>query len=81
MCRNLNTCDVFWTSTDEAECSRKVARGRRVADVISSLVSAGGLRRYFARVLHKSLLVPVLTYVSETIIWREKESLGLWVYR
>ena len=26
-----------------------------------------------ARVLHESLLVPVLTNGSETIIWREKE--------
>ena len=26
-----------------------------------------------ARILHESLLVPVLTYGSETVIWREKE--------
>ena len=26
-----------------------------------------------AKVLHESLLVPVLTYGSETMIWRQKE--------
>ena len=32
-----------------------------------------GLQLEFARVLHESLLVPVLTYYRETMIWREKE--------
>ena len=47
------------------QCSRKVMSGRRVAGVIRYLVNA--------RVLHESLLVPVLTYGSEKMIWREKE--------
>ena len=37
-----------------------------------SLVNARSLQLECARVLHESLLVPVLTYGSETI-WREKE--------
>ena len=51
---------------DEAECSRKVASGRKVAGAIRSLVNVRSLQ-------HESLLVPVLTYSSETMIWREKE--------
>ena len=53
------------SGTDGAECSKKVASGRRVAGTIRSLVNA--------RVLHETLLVPVLMYGSETMLWREKE--------
>ena len=53
--------------------SRKVESGRKVAGAIRSLVNARSLQRECARVLHESLLVPVLTYSSETMIWREKE--------
>ena len=52
----------------EAECSRKVTSGRRVAIAIRSLVNAWSLHLECARVLHESLLVPVLTYGSETVI-------------
>ena len=38
-----------------------------------SLVNARSLRLECDRVLHELLLVPVLTHVSETMIWREKE--------
>ena len=58
--------------TDEAECSRKVASGRRITGAIRSRVNARSLQLECARVLHESLLVPVLTYGSETMIWREK---------
>ena len=47
---------------DEAEGSRKMASGRRVAGAIRSLVK--GLQLECARVLHGLLLVHVLTYVS-----------------
>ena len=53
------------SGTDGAECSRKVASGKRVTDAIRSLVNTRGLRL-------ESLLVPVLTYGSETMIWKEK---------
>ena len=49
------------SGTDEAECNRKVASGRRVAGVIRSLVNARSLQLDCARVLHESFLVPVLT--------------------
>ena len=61
------------SGTYEAGCSRKVASGRRVASAIRSLVNARSLQLECVRVLQKSLLVPVLTYGSETMIWREKE--------
>ena len=53
---------------DGAECSRKVASGRRIAGTIRSLVNARYLQLECARVFHETLLVRVLTYASETII-------------
>ena len=55
------------------QCRRIVACGRRVVGAIRFLVNARNLHLEFARVLHESLLVPFLTYGSETMIWREKE--------
>ena len=56
----------------QEEYCRKVASGRSVAIAIRSLVNAKGLQLECARVLHESLLIPVLTYCSETMIWKEK---------
>ena len=50
------------SGTDGAECNRKVASGRRVAGAIRSLVNARDLQLECARVLHETLLVPVLMY-------------------
>ena len=61
------------SGTDEAYCSRKMVSGRRVAGAIRSLVNAMSLELECARVLHDSLLMPVLTNGSEIMIWREKE--------
>ena len=47
--------------------------GRRLAGVIRSQANVTGLRLECAMVLHESLLVPVLMYVSDTMIWKEKE--------
>ena len=47
--------------------------GRRKVGVIRSLVNARSLQLECARVMHESLLVPVLTYDSEKMILREKE--------
>ena len=66
-------CVLYESGTDEAECSRKVASGRRVAVAIRSLVNARNLQFECARVLHETLLVPVLMYGSETMLWKEKE--------
>ena len=59
--------------TDGAECSRKGTSWRRVAGAIRSLVNAWDLQLECARVLHETLLAPVLTYGSETMLWKEKE--------
>ena len=50
-----------------------VVSGRKIAGAIRSLVNARSLQLQCAMVLNESLLVPVLTYGSETMIWREKE--------
>ena len=55
-------CVLDESGTDVAECRRKGASGRRVAGAIKSMVNIRGLRRECARVLHESLLVPVLLY-------------------
>ena len=52
----------------EVECSRKVVSGWRVASAIRCLVNARSLPLEYARVLHKSVLVPIITYGSETMI-------------
>ena len=54
--------------TDETEWSR-----RRVEVAIRSLVNTRGLELDCARVLHDSLLLPVLMYDSETMLWKKKE--------
>ena len=61
------------SGTDGTECNRKVASGRRVAGGIWSLVNARDLQLECARVLHEALLIPVLMYGSETLLWKEKE--------
>ena len=50
-----------------------MASGRRVASAIRSLVNARYLQLECARVLHETLLVPVLMYGSKTMLWKEKE--------
>ena len=66
------------TGTDWAECSRKVESRRRVEGVIRSLVNAMDLQLKCPRVLHETLLVPVLMYGSETILWKAKERSRVW---
>ena len=48
--------------------------GRRVAGAIRSLVNARYLHLDCARFLHETLLVPVLMYGSETMLWKEARS-------
>ena len=62
---------------------RKVEIGRRPASAIRSRVNSMSLQLECARVLHETLLVAVLMYGSETMIWKEKErsGLGLGLYR
>ena len=56
------------SGTDEAKCCRKVANGRRVAGAIKYFVNARGSQLECARVLHDTLLLPILIYGSETMI-------------
>ena len=66
-------CVLDESGTDGAECSRKVASGRRVAGAIRFLINARDLQLECAGVLHETLLVPFLMYESETMLWKEKE--------
>ena len=65
-------CGLDESGTGGAECSRKVTRGRRIAGVIRSLVNARDFQLEYARVLHETLLVPVLTYDRKTMLWKER---------
>ena len=69
------------SGTDNAEYCRKVASRRKAASVIMFVVNVRGLQLECARMLHESLLVHVLLCDSETMIRREKESLGLGLRR
>ena len=53
---------------DEAECSRKVVSGRRVTSVIRSFANARDLQIECTRVLHETLVIPVLMYGNETML-------------
>ena len=53
------------------QCRRKVASGRRVAGAIRTLVNARNLQLECARVLHETLLLPVLS----------RRGLGIKMYR
>ena len=67
MSQNLNNWDprvLDESSTDEVECNKKVASGKMGADAIRFMVNARSLQLECTRVLHKSLLVPVLMYGS-----------------
>ena len=41
--------------------------------MIKFFVNVRGLQLQCVKVLHESLVVPILMYGSETVIWREKE--------
>ena len=69
------------SGTYEAQSSRKVASGRRVADVIRSLVNARSLQLECSRVLHESLLVPVLTHGNGYGYGLRRRCIGLWMYK
>ena len=64
-------CLLDESGTDEAECYRKVASGRRVAVAVKPLVNRRCLLIECAKVLHEILLVPVLMYGYEAMIRKE----------
>ena len=55
------------------QCCRNVANRRSVAGAIRSLVNVRGLQLECVSVLYEILLLPVLMYGSETMIWKETE--------
>ena len=66
-------CALDESGTDGAEYNRKVVSRRMIAGAIRSLVNARDLQLEYVRVLHETLLIPVLVYGSETMLWKEKE--------
>ena len=50
-----------------------MASGRRVAGTTRSLVNARGLQLECVKVLQETLLVSILIYGRETMLWKEKE--------
>ena len=56
------------SGTDGAECIKKVASGRGVTGAIRSLDNAWDLQLECARVLHGTLIIPVLMYGSEIML-------------
>ena len=66
-------CVLDESGTYEAERRRKVVSRRMVAVPIRYLVNGRGLKLECTRSLHESLLVPVLMYGSETMLWKKKE--------
>src|SRR5678815_232284 len=58
--------------TDDEEGSRKVVNDRKVDGAIKSLVDVKGLSLECTRVLHECMLLPVLMYSSETMVWNKR---------
>ena len=58
---NISEIILDESVTDGVKCSRKVVSGKRMAGAIRSLVNARELQLECARLLHETLLVPVLT--------------------
>ena len=61
-------CVLDESGIDEEKCSRKMANGRRVAGLLGLWLMLEVCS------LHESLLMPVLRYGSEKMIWREEKS-------
>ena len=65
MCRNISTWEMFWKN--------EVRVGEGLQGDIRSLVNTRGLELEFARIFHETVLEHILTYDSESVIWRKKE--------
>ena len=64
-----NTWDVFWMN----RVQMRQCRRRGIAGTIAPSVNARGLHTECTRVLYESLLIPVLMYGSEAMIWKGNE--------
>ena len=70
-------CVLDESGTDGAECSRKLASRRRVAGSVKSLVNYMDLQLECARVLHQTLLVPVIMYEVRECYGKRRRDLNL----
>ena len=62
---NYMSCVLDESGTDDVECRKKVASGRKLAGAIRYLANGRGLQLKCARLLHERLLLPVLLYGME----------------
>ena len=69
----MGLCGLLGSLPSATIFTAELIARRRVAVGIKSLVNARSLQLHCASVLHESLLLPLLTYGSERMIWREKE--------
>ena len=63
-------CILNESDTYDVKCQRKVASGRIFKGAIRSLINVNGLHLECVRVINEELLLSVLLYGSETLIWR-----------
>ena len=56
---------------DDIKCGSKVSNGRQVAGAIESLVKARRLSFERNRVVHESMLLPVVMYGSKEMVWSQ----------
>ena len=68
ICQTLITCIVFWRNQVQM-----VPSGRKVAGAVRPLVNLSYFQLECIKVLDEALLMPVLLYGSEIVVWREKE--------
>ena len=66
-------CVLDESGTDEVEYCRKLWSGSKAVGTIRYLVNASDLQLECVRMLHNTVVMPVLWYGSETMIWMEKE--------
>ena len=63
------------SGSDEVECSRKVASGRKAANAIRSIVTAWTLCLECVRVLNEAHFVSVFKYRSEPQVFGREEKI------
>ena len=66
-------CVLDESGKDGAKYGWEVATEKSFVGAIRSLVNARDLQLECARLLDETLLVPVLMYSGETVLWKEKK--------
>ena len=65
------------SSIDVAECRRKVASGRKIANAIRALVNSRGMQLEYARLLQEALHEPSAVWQLDNDIERKGETWDL----